>query len=290
MELRHLRYFTGVAEALNFRKAAEALHISQPPLSSQIQDLEYELGVKLFLRSKQRISLTDAGKAFLPRAKAILQAAEKAKIATKLAADGKLGFLSIRFISSAVTGTLQKIVSSYKKAYPHVELGIEQSNVEAILKDVRDRKIDLGFVRTPVQLENEMIAVDVLQESYYVALPAGHKLSNKSQVSPKDLREEKLIIYPRNTASGSYDDILLLFSEQNIVPEIVQEAVEQLTIAGLVATGMGYSVVPECMTKIKVPGVIHLPLKGGKNRTGMAIVAKKPLSAIASTFIKEAQR
>jgi DNA-binding transcriptional LysR family regulator len=154
------------------------------------------------------------------------------------------------------------------------------------LRDVDSGRIDIGFVRTPVRLAEGMDIKYVLKESYYVALPLGHPLSKAKQLMPKDLQSEKLIIYPRNTASGSFDDILLLFRNQNITPEIIQEAPEQLTIAGLVATGMGYSIVPECMTKIRVPGVVHVKLKGGTNRTGIAIVTRKPAGAIVSSFLK----
>ena len=288
MELRHLRYFVTVADLLSFRKAAETLHISQPPLSQQIQDLERELGTDLFIRDKRTIRLTESGKNFLISAKKILKDAEKAKADVKLASTGKLGTLSIRFISSASAGTLQSLVSKFKRTHPLVELDIEQSNNKAIIDSIQTGKIDIGLVRMPMYLIDNLIETPILIESYYVALPSTHPLLKKQLVSPQDLKNEKLIIYPRHSAAGSFDDVLSIFTTRKITPEIVQETVEQLTIAGLVATGMGYSIVPECMTKIRVPGVSHVPLKGGKNKTGIAIVARKDANPIVKTFLQNA--
>ncbi len=116
--------------------------------------------------------------------------------------------------------------------------------------------------------------------------PSNHRLTRKKTISPKDLRQEKLIMCPRDTAPGLYEDILSVFRKENIIPDIVQEAPEQLTIAGLVASGMGCAVVPECMMNIKVPGVVHRPFAGGRNMTGIALVVKKRRSVLVENFIR----
>ncbi len=277
-----------IAQAGSFRQAAESLHISQPPLSIQIKDLERELSFDLFVRENRAIRLTDGGRTFLLGAQKILGDVEKAKTDARLASDGKLGTLSIRFISSAVAGTLQTLISSFKKTHPLVELDLEQSNVSTILQDVERGRIDIGFVRFPILLPDTMISAEVLRESYCVALPASHRLAVRERIGPVDLKDEKLILYPRSTASGSVDDILSIFADESIVPEIVQEAVEQLTIIGLVATGMGYSIVPECMAAIPVPGVRYVAFTGGHNRTGIELVALKTASSATKAFFDAA--
>jgi DNA-binding transcriptional LysR family regulator len=286
MELRHLRYFVAVAEAKSFRKASAILCISQPPLSVQIKNLELELKAALFLREKKKIKLTEAGEVFLIHARSILAEADRAKASAKMAGDGKSGTLKIQFISSAVTGPLQDLVGKFKKIYPLVDIQLSQSTVEQILVDLEKDRIDAGIIREPAALPGSLNGVTILKESYYVALPASHFLRTKKVLTPADLATEGLIIYPRATASGSFDDILYIFSKQGIVPNIMQEAPEQLTIAGLVASGMGYSIVPECMTHIVIPGIIHRPLKGGRNKTGMILVTKKQANATTKNFLK----
>ena len=286
MELRHLRYFVCVAEQLNFRRAASMLNISQPPLSMQIRDLEYELGCTLFVRQQRKVTLTDAGRLFLPKARAILQEAANAKRDVLLAKQGIVGRMSIRFMSSAVTGKLQDIVSRYKARFPDVLLDLEQSTVDIIRDDVRRGDIDIGVIRLPAYTPEDIEAVTIMKESYFVALPKGHALAKKKEISVRDMAQMGMVIYPRNTVSGSYDDIMELFASEGVVPNIVQTAVEQLTIAGLVATGMGYSIVPECMVHIKVPGVVHRPLKGGRNRTGMALIFRRDAGALIRNFVK----
>lgn len=285
MELRHLRYFIAVADALSFRKAAETLHISQPPLSQQIMNLEQELGVSLFLREKNRIKLTPEGALFLDRAKAILADAAAAARETRAAAKGETGTLHIHFISSASAGMLQERVMKFKKAWPKVVITLSQSTGEQIITDVLEERIDIGFVRTPVTCPKEVEQKLILREDHIIALPARHPLTRKKSLSPKDLQHEKLIIYPRTGGAEVFDDVISIFRESGISPTIIQEAPEQLTTAGLVAAGMGYSIVPACMMNIKVPGIVHRPFTGGKNRTGIALVFRKQRNAVVENFI-----
>lgn len=289
MELRHLRYFVAVADRSSVRKAAEALHISQPPLSMQLKDLERELGAELFVREKRSMRLTEAGKSFLVSARKILEDAQKAKLNAKLAAEGKIGKIAIRFISSAAAGVLQTTVSGFKKNHPLIEFDLQQSYAEKIVKDVADGHIDIGFIRVPFNLPDNILSKLILRESFFVALPKTHHLTKKKEISPIDLKNEKLILDARNTAN-SFHNIISIFTAQGITPKIIQGAIEDLTIAGLVATGTGYSIVPECMTKIRVPGVSHAPLKGGKNKTSIIIITQKTCTPIAKAFIEESSQ
>ncbi|NND64763.1 MAG: LysR family transcriptional regulator [Gammaproteobacteria bacterium] len=291
MELRHLRYFVAVAETMNFHRAAENLHISQPPLSTQIKDLEHELGVDLFVRDKRRIHLTAAGNVFLNHARYILSNASEAKRQAIMAASGMEGTLSVRFVSSAVTGTLQTLVNRFKSKYPQVDVSLSQSISTQIIQALGENEIDIGLVRTPKTLPENLHGVLVLKESYNVALSSNHPLCRKKRIHPQDLRDERLLIFPRNTGADSFDDVMRIFHKYDISPENVHEIQEgmtiagQLTVAGLVASGMGYSIVPECFTKLPVPGVTHRPLVGGKNRTGIMAVAHKQSEPTAKNFM-----
>ena len=286
MELRHLRYFVAVAESLNFRRAADALNVSQPPLSKQIRDLEYELGADLFIREKRSIFLTSEGKAFLKAAKDILKAAAKAKSLVQGIKQGVAGRLHINFMSSAAAGLLQSIVRDFKTLYPKVDIRLFQSTVTQIITDLNDGNIDIGFVRLPVSLPENLQSVTILREDYYIALPEDHRLTAKETVKPEDLADENLITFPRHTAPGSFDELIAIFHKRNISPRIVQEAApEQLTIAGLVAAGVGVSIVPACMSNIKIPGLVHRPLLGGENKTGIAVLSPLKPDTVTANFL-----
>jgi DNA-binding transcriptional LysR family regulator len=285
MELRHFRYFVAVADAMSFRKAAEVLHISQPPLSQQIMNLEHELGVSLFLREKNRIRLTTEGALFLGRAKAILAQAAEAAQEVRAAAKGETGTLNIHFISSASTGILQERVTRFRKAYPKIIIKLTQSLGTPIFRDLLEERIDIGFVRTPAICPKGVEQKLILREDYIVALPADHPLGRKKSLSPRDLQDERLIIYPRGAGPEVFDSVISIFREGGVNPTTFQETSDQFTTAGLVASGMGYAIVPECMMKIKVPGIIHRPITGGKNRAGIALVFRKQHNAIVENFV-----
>src|SRR5919106_428717 len=153
MELRHLRYFIAVAEQLNFRRAAEQLHVAQPPLSKQIRDLEDELGVQLFQRSKRRVQLTEVGRVFLGEARETLNQAEQAARAARRANCGEIGRLIVGFVMSATCSVLPDVVRMFRKRYPGVELVMEESSTGQAIEDLHSRRLHVAFVRQPVNDE-----------------------------------------------------------------------------------------------------------------------------------------
>lgn len=272
MELRHLRYFIAVAEEMNVHRAAERLHISQPPLSLTIKQLETELGVALFTREGRGIQITRAGQIYLQYARKILSDAETASEQVRQSHLGLTGRIKIGFASSAITGPLQKSVSAFKAQYPDVIVDMEQMTNATIPQRLIDKDIDIGLVRVPEYIPDTLMVKDMTKECWCVALPEHHELTKNGAVTIKDLADIRLIFYPRWNNPGGYDDVMNLFREKDVEPRIYQEAPEQMTIAGLVASGVGVGIVPECMATIKIPGVIHRPIKGTKNRTGFAVV------------------
>jgi DNA-binding transcriptional LysR family regulator len=285
MELRHLRYFTAVAEEMNFHRAADILNISQPPLSLTIKQLEEEIGTQLFKRIGRTIRLTRAGKAFLEYARSALQDAETAKENAFLLGTGKKGILKIGFISSAVTGILQNIVLQSRRKNPDIKLDISQSINGRLGNQVLSGEYDIALMRYPEYLPDNIAIRHLTKENWCAAVRPDHPLAGLRAATIKKLAEEEIIFYPRYNNPGGYDDVMTLFSVKNLTPNIVQEAPEQMTIAGLVASGLGVGIVPACMANIKLKGLEHVPIEGTKDRTGFMIIHRNDNDLLIDEFI-----
>src|SRR3954471_20944169 len=193
MELRHLRYFVAVAEELHFRRAAERLHVSQPPLSQQIRALERELGVTLFERNRRRVELTTAGEALLGEARGILAAVEHAVDLTQRVARGEAGALAIGFVGSAMYGRLPDVLREFHAARPAVQLRLRELPTGAALDALAEGRIDVGVVR-PAQVEAG-IAIDIVRrEAVVVALPADHELAARRRLTLRELWGETFVL------------------------------------------------------------------------------------------------
>ncbi len=177
MELRQLRYFVAVAEELHFRRAAARLHVSQPPLSTQIAALEAELGVLLLARTRRRVALTPAGAAFLREARAILAGVDAAATTARAIDSGQEGVLRVSFVGSALLSIVPGIVQRFRAARPLVQIALRERPTSAQLEAVRTGIADIGLVRPPVQADPELVTELVLRERTVAALPAGHPLA-----------------------------------------------------------------------------------------------------------------
>ncbi len=270
MELRHLRYFTAVAEELNFRRAAEQLHIAQPPLSKQICDLEEELGVQLFLRTKRRVELTEAGRVFLAEARRTLEQAEQAKRAAQRADRGEIGRLVLGFVMSATCTVLPDVLRVFRTRHPAVELVIEESSTDQGIADLHNKRIHVALLRQPVS--DEALSIEpVLQEPLILALPEGHPLAGQLQVSVRKLAGEPFIVFPRDLGSGFYDQILSFCHRAGFSPKVAQEAGQMQTILSLVAAGMGVALIPASVQVLHSAGVVYKALRERTPKTGIAV-------------------
>lgn len=189
MELRHLRYFVAVAEELNFSRAAEKLHIAQPPLSQQIQDLEAELGVQLFERTKRRVQLTEAGKVFLEEVKKVFEQVNQAIKVAQKTSRGEVGKLAIAFNSSATYSVLPKLLYEFRQRCPDIELILQELTTNQQLEKLSQNQIDLGLLYLPVN-KKELKVISLLKESLTIALSANHPLANRSEIAIADLIDE----------------------------------------------------------------------------------------------------
>jgi len=282
IELRHLRYFVAVAEELNFTRAAARLHMAQPPLSQQIRQLEEVLGVRLFDRTKHEVRLTDAGRAALAEARQTLAQAERVRIAARRVSEGVTGTLGVGFPGSFPHTTLPEILRAFRTKFPGVRLSLQECSTEEQLELLAAGKIDVGFVRLPVENAPESLAVKpILREPLIVALPKKHPLARRTKVTLRALAEEPFILFPRHAAPGLYDQIEAICRRARFKPAVAQEATQIQTIVSLVSAGLGVAIVPRSMQTLHREHVVYRPLAGRSVMTEMAIAYEKDNPSMA---------
>lgn len=263
MELRHLRYFVAVAEELHFTRAAERLHMAQPPLSQQIQALEAELGVSLFTRSnKRRIALTDAGEQFLLRAREILAALDSAGEEARRVALGEEGELRVGFTSSLpLTPILPAIVQDYHQHFPRIRLRLREMYTQDQFEALRKQQLDVGFVRYNDLVAPDRICVHTLRrDPLLLVVHEHHRLAQFPGVLLSQCRDEGFVAFPDTAGSGLKHHFQLLCQRAGFTPWVTQEAGEAITQIGLVAAGLGVAVLPAPLDVVKISGVRYLPL------------------------------
>jgi DNA-binding transcriptional LysR family regulator len=265
MELRHLRYFVAVGEELHFRRAAERLHMSQPPLSQQIRALEEEIAVQLFTRNQRRVELTAAGAAFLIRAREILQAVEDAAREARRVQRGEVGRLAVGFVGSAMYSFVPELVHALREHSPDIALRLQELGTGEQLRQLEDGRLDVGFMRAP-RAHPDLTVETLVAEPVVAALPDLHPLAAQLSVSLEDLRGQPLVLLTRAGAPGlraALDGTIeALGGEDNIV----QEASEMQTVVGLVAAAVGVSIVPESVRALMRRGVSYRPIEGESPR------------------------
>jgi DNA-binding transcriptional LysR family regulator len=260
MELRHLRYFRAVAEELHFGRAAERLHIAQPPLSQQIRALEHDLGVDLLVRTTRKVELTAAGAAYLRRAVAILDAVDEAGEQARRIAEGTEGQLAIGCVGSATYSLLPALVRSLREALPNVDVSVRgEMLAPAQLSALAAGEIDLALLRPPVA-RSGLVVETVRRDPLLVALPAGHALAARREVSVGDLHDEEFIAHAGRGRSVMSSVLTAICADAGFVPHVRHEVAETSTLVTLVAAGLGVAVVPDPTAALDIAGVCYRPL------------------------------
>jgi DNA-binding transcriptional LysR family regulator len=288
MELRQLRYFVAVAEELHFRRAAARLHISQPPLSQQIRQLEDELGCRLLARTRRRVELTPAGDAFLRDARTLLAELEGAVETARRIDSGQTGRLRINFVGSALLSIVPEIVQRFRAARPSVELQLRERSTADQLRAVSSGAVDVGLVRPPIEELAELRATVVLRERTVAALPADHALARLRRIPVRRLASEPLVLFPRDQAPGFHDLLISSMAAPGTHPQVVQYAPEMLTIIGLVAAGIGVSLVPASVTRLALDGVTYRPVTRAPYAELVAITREGENSPLVRAFMEAA--
>jgi DNA-binding transcriptional LysR family regulator len=261
MELRHLRYFTAVAEHLNFSEASRRIHIAQPAISQTILDLEEELGVHLLVRDRRTVRLTPAGETFRREALETLRRNEEAVRLTKRASVGEVGQLRIGFFGSAVAAFLPSLVQEYHRSFPDVELTLLELTNTQQLDAFDQEQLDIGFSRPlPAERSREFHEELVYTDYLHLALPSGHPLTRNlagdSTIPIKRLSAERFVLLRRQAAPGLYDEKLAFCRRAgNFSPQVIDEPDRTSTVLLLVESGIGVSIVAGC--------VRHLVRAGG---------------------------
>lgn len=274
MELRHIRYFVAVAEELHFRRAAERLRLSQPPLSLQIRELERELGAVLFERSRQKVTLTAAGRCFLQHAREILEDVKSAKNGVRRTADGEIGELRIAFTqSSEFLPLLPRTIHRFRSRFPEVTFTLRQMPSTEQMAGVVNRTIDMGISRKPSGRLNSAIRLTKLYDDpLMLAVHQRDALAREKSTTIGAARDRLFIASPRESGSGLRDILMGLCRAEGFLPRIVQEAAEVPSIVSFVAAGVGVGVVPASARCIHIDGVRFVPLSDRRAESALYLV------------------
>ncbi|WP_029356691.1 LysR family transcriptional regulator [Bosea sp. 117] len=292
MELRHIRYFLAVAEERNFTRAAARLGIGQPPLSSQIRDLEAEIGVQLFHRVAHGAELTEAGQGFRDAVAPLPgQFAAAIRVAQR-AGRGETGQLGIGLTGTAALNPIvPDAIRSFGRAYPDVELRVEEASSLTLLNNIVEGRLDVAILRPaesdPVELREESLA----EEPLVVVLPAAHPAAQDRR--PLDLpllRDDALILTPRSVGTSLHDAALAACRAAGFEPRLGQPAPQIASILSLVAAELGVSLVPASMRQLNVHGVVFRSIRAPTPRIGLAVVYRKTLPPpLATNFARIAR-
>ena len=293
MELRHLRYFIAVAEEEHITRAAERLGIQQPPLSQQIKAIERELDVQLFHRKARGVELTDAGRALLDDARAIIAHLDRATQTTRRTARGEQGRICVGIAPTApFHPVVPRAIRAFREAFPLVSVTLEEALSDEVFERMRTDRMDVAFIRTSVADPDDFVISPLLEEAMLAALPSGHALAQgDGALSLKRLGGETFILYgPPGT--GIYDRTVAACRAAGFSPRIGQQAPRITSTLGLVAAGLGISLVPACMQRMNMDGVAYRRLKGPAQPKAVLNLASRrgDASAVVRQFLSLVKR
>lgn len=260
LETRHLLYFKTVAEHLNFTRAAEALNMSQPPLSHQIKQLETYLDVKLFHRTNRTVKLTAAGQYFYEVTVRTLNNLNSHIKTVRKIDQGEIGKVRIGFGGSVVYDVLPKIIQHLHASYPELKLNVKQLTTSQQIDALNNGDIDIGILVPPIQ-DSSIKIMPIRREEFIVCLHKNHPLAKQTEpLKTASFRDEPIIMTPYSAGSGYYEAVMSLCNKGGFSPHITQTAEEQHTIVSLVASGIGIAFVPLSTSMIHQEKVVYRKL------------------------------
>ena len=287
MDLRRLRYFVAVAEEQNFSRAAERLHIAQPPLSDQIKRFEEALGVKLFDRSSRGASLTEAGGLLLGEARRLLTQMDQTAEMVRRVGNGEVGRLTLGFVPSASNSVLPPILSKFRERYPEVQLYLQEMNPDWLVAGLHEGRIDVSLFYLPFE-DGALAYEPISREPLIVALPEAHEMAQEEEVDLCDLAEESFVLPARYRMPGLYVQVLEACREAGFEPEAVQKEVWLMqTIVGLVAGEIGVALVPASLRNLPRTGVVYKTIRNLSPTVEMGVVWRRSdNSTVVRSFLK----
>ncbi|WP_205346997.1 LysR family transcriptional regulator [Pseudonocardia broussonetiae] len=283
MRYRRLGYFVAVAEELSFTRAAQRLHMAQPPLSQQIAALEKDLGAVLFDRSRRAVRLTAAGAALLPEARRLLADYEETARMVRRVAEGAVGRLAVGFVPSAIHGALAPLLRAYGAAHPDVQLVLTERPPDALLRSVHDGRLDVAVLYLPLR-EPDLAQRRISSEDLVLALPVGHPAAERETVSLADVAGEPFVLPEQHDVPGLHSAVSALFADAGVAPRVAQRGVWLVqTVLGLVAAGVGLAIVPSSVAAPGHRGVVVRPVREAAHPVEVAAVWRPddPSAALA---------
>lgn len=274
MELRHLRYFIALAEELHFGRAAARMHITQPPMSRQLKELEKELEVILLARNSKVVKLTEPGRIFLEHARQLQELLDRAIKITRKAHRGEFGSLAIGYLGGAAFHLLPNVLRHFRDNHPDVELVLHGMLTSEQLEALLNGSIDVGIIRPTASLHDYKSEL-ILREPFVVALPMEHRLARRRDIHIRNLAQEKFVMLLATPGGGLYRQILELCLQAKFEPKIVQFATETRSVVGLVGAGIGISIVPYSVQRMNISNVVYRRLRGVRSYAEMLMVWRK---------------
>ena len=290
MNLQRLRYFVAVAEELHFGRAAERMHMSQPPLSQQIRLLERELDTALFDRSTRRVSLTDAGAFLYPEAVRLLATADGVDHLMDQHRHGRAGTLRVGFVDSAAYEVMPRVLSEYRRRWPRVGYELHTMSSDEQVQALRAGQIDLGIGRAAADARN-VEAMLVMHEPLLVAVGASHRLAAAPQTSLRNLADESIIGFDRRVSPSLHAVLAGMLGAEGVTYDPIIEATEYATILGFVAAGEGIAIVPASVQTFRPPDLHYVTLRDRSASVRLLLLTRagepSPLVAQARGVVAE---
>jgi DNA-binding transcriptional LysR family regulator len=288
MEVRHLRYFTAVAEERHFGRGGARLCPAQPPPPTQIQNLERELGYPLFDRSRRPVELTAAGEALLSHARSLLGALEVAVRETRRAGAGHVGRLAIGYPSSLAYSGLTELLRAFRERSPDVTIEVRELPPGDQTEALKRGELDVGFVRAPLQ-EPQLASETIRKEKLVLALPADHRLAIRDRIALGAVAREPFVFFPRARGPGFFDLLIAYCRDSGFTPHIVQEA-PQIDVLALVAAGFGLSILPESVREQRRADIVLRPLIGSPTTELRLVWRSGDTSPAVARFLETVRR
>lgn len=273
MNWKQALHLVVLAEVLNYRKAAERLHMAQPPLSMSIKRLEEELGAPLFWRERRGLRLTPVGEAVLPHARQIVFHVDQLKSSAASARQGVGGHLRIGFVGSATYRLLPRALPEFRSRFPGVQLHLREGTTTEILRQVERGDLDLGLVRYPVVEACAVRLVPVELDRLVVAVPDDGPLSGQRTLRLNQLADYPVVMYAAGAAANLRSQVVSVCQSVGFTPRVVQEAVQVQTLLSLVASGMGVALVPSASQAHRIEGIRYRALADTTPQLDVAIAA-----------------
>lgn len=274
MDLRHLNYFLVLAEELHFGRAAERLHISQPPLSRMIKQIENSFGVILFERTKRKVTLTAAGEELLVQTRQMVAQMETTKKRLHIVGRGESGLLRIGYVGAAMHSNLPELLSTFVVKYPHIQFNWEEQPNTTLLHSLNSGTMDVAFVRTWLRSKNLQERL-ISTEAFVAVVPQKHPLAGRRRIKVKDLRQEPFISFSRDCGPTIYDSFLALCSNAGFEPNILHQATQLNSVLRLVESGFGISLLPATIANGYKLKVKYIPLEKSPESIPLIMLYRK---------------